>query len=197
MSNNLHDTLRTSLTTRGLLVEAIDQDLVTRTIDGLTPAQRWMIRLRFGLTRLPPMTLEEISELMGDKNPNSVEKILKDGMNSLSFKVAMTIRAGDKPAPEPDPEDGLVRLDGNVANDEELFVISRGCEEVLPKIYAGALADAGIKFIGELIQRTKEQVKTTSRVGRKGLVWIEERLRQGGLSLGSKVTGWQRPTTPE
>ncbi len=199
MFSSLENTLRDALAKRGLMVEAIDHALINQTIDALKPpAQRWVIRLSFGLSGLSPKTLEEISELVGDKNPNSVKKILKDGMNSLSFKIAMAIRAGEKPAPEPDPEDGLVRLDGTVATEKEVEHLNTPCDAFhLSRPSKKALAGAGIKFIGDLIQRTVAEIKSIKKLGRKGLICVEEDLRQEGLSLGSRVTGWQRPTTPE
>lgn len=198
MSNHLHNTLRHALTTRGLLVEAIDQDLVTRTIDDLTPAQRWQICLRFGLTGLPPMNMEEFCKLVGDKNPASAEKIWKDGMNSLTFKIYMAIKVDEKPAPEPDPDDGQIRLDGKIATEEEVESLNTPCSSShLSKWNKRALAEAGIPFFGDLVQRTTAQIRAIKEIGRKGLAGIEVDLAWKGLGLNTRVTGWKRPEIPE
>ncbi len=198
MSNNLHNTLRTALANRDLLVEAIDPELVTRTIDGLTPAQRWMIRLSFGLTSLPPMTMEEYCKMVGDKNPASAEKIWKDGMNSLTYKIYLAIKVDKKPAPEPDPDDGQIRLNGNIATEDQEKSLNTPCSSShLSKWNKQALAEEGIPFIGDLIQRTKVQIRAIKKIGRKGLISIEVDLEWEGLTLGTRVTGWKRPETPE
>ncbi len=52
---------------------------------------------------------------------------------------------------------------------------------------ANCLKNAGIKYIGELIQKTEGDMLKTKNFGRKSLNEIKEMLVEMGLSLGSKV----------
>ncbi|MBN2398064.1 MAG: DNA-directed RNA polymerase subunit alpha [Deltaproteobacteria bacterium] len=52
---------------------------------------------------------------------------------------------------------------------------------------ANCLKNAGIRYIGELIQKTEAEMLKTKNFGRKSLNEIKEMLAEMGLSLGSKV----------
>ncbi|MBW2559371.1 MAG: DNA-directed RNA polymerase subunit alpha [Deltaproteobacteria bacterium] len=52
---------------------------------------------------------------------------------------------------------------------------------------ANCLKNAGIQYIGELVQKTEPEMLKTKNFGRKSLNEIKEMLAEMGLSLGSKV----------
>jgi DNA-directed RNA polymerase subunit alpha len=52
------------------------------------------------------------------------------------------------------------------------------------------LQNADIKYIGELVQRTEQDMLKIKNFGRKSLNEIKEVLAQMGLHLGMEVTGW-------
>lgn len=55
---------------------------------------------------------------------------------------------------------------------------------------ANCLANAGIKRIGDLVQRTESEMLKTKNFGRKSLKEIKELLSEMGLSLGMKLDSW-------
>ncbi|MES2504273.1 MAG: DNA-directed RNA polymerase subunit alpha [Myxococcota bacterium] len=63
---------------------------------------------------------------------------------------------------------------------------------------ANCLANANIRLIGDLVQRTESEMLKTKNFGRKSLKEIKEILGEMGLSLGMKITNWPaKPgTTP-
>jgi DNA-directed RNA polymerase subunit alpha len=60
---------------------------------------------------------------------------------------------------------------------------------------ANCLANAEIKRIGDLVQRTESEMLKTKNFGRKSLKEIKEILSEMGLSLGMKLDNW--PPTPK
>ena len=52
----------------------------------------------------------------------------------------------------------------------------------------------GIKFVGELVQRDREQLKKIKNLGEKTLNEIEGIIESKGLTLGMKIDGWSDPT---
>ena len=52
------------------------------------------------------------------------------------------------------------------------------------------LANAGIKYIGDLVQKTEQEMLKTKNFGRKSLKEIKELLRDRGLELGMKLDNW-------
>ncbi len=65
---------------------------------------------------------------------------------------------------------------------------------------ANCLANANIKYIGELVQRSETEMLKTKNFGRKSLKEIKEILAEMGLSLGMKLDSWpgngpRKPTT--
>src|SRR5690606_19909378 len=55
---------------------------------------------------------------------------------------------------------------------------------------ANCLQNANISLIGELVQRTEQDMLKTKTFGRKSLKEIKEILGTMGLSLGMKLEGW-------
>lgn len=64
-------------------------------------------------------------------------------------------------------------------NELELSVRSFNC-----------LQNAGIKYIGDLVQKTEQQMLKTKNFGRKSLKEIKELLRDRGLELGMTLDNW-------
>ncbi|HEU4404628.1 MAG TPA: DNA-directed RNA polymerase subunit alpha [Polyangiaceae bacterium] len=57
---------------------------------------------------------------------------------------------------------------------------------------ANCLQNANISLIGELVQRTEQDMLKTKNFGRKSLKEIKEILATMGLSLGMKIDNWQQ-----
>lgn len=55
---------------------------------------------------------------------------------------------------------------------------------------ANCLATANIRFIGDLVQRSEQEMLNTKNFGRKSLKEIQDVLSGMGLSLGLKLDGW-------
>lgn len=55
---------------------------------------------------------------------------------------------------------------------------------------ANCLKKANIKYIGELVQKTENEMLKTKNFGRKSLNEIKEVLAEMGLHLGIRVTDW-------
>jgi DNA-directed RNA polymerase subunit alpha len=60
---------------------------------------------------------------------------------------------------------------------------------------ANCLQNADIKYIGELVQRTEQEMLKTKNFGRKSLNEIKEFLQEMGLSLGMRLENF--PTREE
>jgi len=60
---------------------------------------------------------------------------------------------------------------------------------------ANCMQNANIKYIGELVQKTEQEMLKTKNFGRKSLKEIKEILAEMGLSLGMKLDNWPG-TTP-
>ncbi|QQG35041.1 MAG: DNA-directed RNA polymerase subunit alpha [Deltaproteobacteria bacterium] len=74
------------------------------------------------------------------------------------------------------------RLDENLCrsvNELELSVRSSNC-----------LANANIRLIGDLVQKTESEMLKTKNFGRKSLKEIKEILSEMGLSLGMSIANW-------
>lgn len=61
---------------------------------------------------------------------------------------------------------------------------------------ANCLQNAGIRFIGELVNRSEAEMLKTKNFGRKSLNEIKDILLEMGLGLGVKVDGWTPPAQP-
>lgn len=58
---------------------------------------------------------------------------------------------------------------------------------------ANCLKNADIHFIGDLVQRTEQEMLKTKNFGRKSLKEIKDVLNNMNLHLGMKLDGWDRP----
>ncbi len=58
---------------------------------------------------------------------------------------------------------------------------------------ANCLKNANIHYIGELVQKTEQEMLKTKNFGRKSLKEIKEILGDMGLELGMKLEGWTPP----
>lgn len=58
---------------------------------------------------------------------------------------------------------------------------------------ANALQDAGLVYVGELVQWTERDLFKLPHMGRKVMKELVEMLGGLGLSLGAEVPDWQRP----
>jgi DNA-directed RNA polymerase subunit alpha len=79
-------------------------------------------------------------------------------------------------------------LDEHEPLNENLF---RSVEELeLSVRSANCLQNANITLIGELVQRSEQDMLKTKNFGRKSLKEIKEILANMGLSLGMKIDNW-------
>ncbi|MBW2557365.1 MAG: DNA-directed RNA polymerase subunit alpha [Deltaproteobacteria bacterium] len=100
-------------------------------------------------------------------------KSLKEQMNVfINFDEQEEVEQPKEIVEEDSIADNLFRG----VDDLELSVRSANC-----------LKNAGIQYIGELIQKTEAEMLKTQNFGRKSLNEIKEMLVEMGLSLGSKV----------
>ena len=103
-------------------------------------------------------------------------KILKD-----QLQVFLTFNENIEPKPKPKTEktnfinENLFRP----ADDLELSVRSANC-----------LKNARIKYIGDLVTKTEQEMLKTKNFGRKSLNEIKKILKTMGLSLGMEIEGW-------
>ncbi|NDY41334.1 DNA-directed RNA polymerase subunit alpha [Dissulfurirhabdus thermomarina] len=109
-------------------------------------------------------------------------KILKEQLTVfINFDEAEEPAEAEGPAEEV-PEEYLNRT----VDELELSVRSANC-----------LKNANINYIGELIQKTEQEMLKTKNFGRKSLAEIRTMLDGMGLRLGMKVEGWTPPSPPE
>jgi DNA-directed RNA polymerase subunit alpha len=110
-------------------------------------------------------------------------KILKEQMNFF-------INFDEEPEPEPEE-----MVEEEEPLNENLF---RSVEELeLSVRSANCLKNANIGYIGELVQRTEQEMLKTKNFGRKSLNEIKEVLTEMGLSLGMKLDGFTPPDETE
>jgi DNA-directed RNA polymerase subunit alpha len=87
------------------------------------------------------------------------------------------------------PIDGGIEVEPGTPN-ENLF---RSVDELeLSVRSANCLQNANITLIGELVQRTEQDMLKTKNFGRKSLKEIKEILATMGLQLGMKIDNWQQ-----
>ena len=104
----------------------------------------------------------------------------------LKEQTTIFINFDEEPEPEPEePEEKEEPLNENLyrsVEELELSVRSANC-----------LKNADIRYIGELVQRTEQEMLKTKNFGRKSLNEIKEVLGEMGLSLGMKLEGFAPP----
>lgn len=112
-------------------------------------------------------------------------KILKDQMSIfINFNEEIA-----EPEKDPDGDDKVEPLNPYLdkpVEDLELSVRSANC-----------LKNAEIYFIGDLAQKTDQEMLKTKNFGRKSLNEIKALLAEMDLTLGMKFEGWVRPEIPE
>lgn len=107
-------------------------------------------------------------------------KILKD-----QISIFINFNEADEPEVVEERNDASPRFNENLnrrVDELELSVRSANC-----------LANANIRYIGELVQKTEAEILKTKNFGRKSLNEIKEILAEMGLSLGMKLDGWVHP----
>ncbi len=103
-------------------------------------------------------------------------KILKDQLSVfITFEEEQEAEAAEKSEAKPQFNDNLFKT----VDELELSVRSANC-----------LKNADIKYIGEMVQKTEQEMLRTKNFGRKSLNEIKEILRNMGLDFGMKVEGF-------
>ncbi|MBK8014148.1 MAG: DNA-directed RNA polymerase subunit alpha [Deltaproteobacteria bacterium] len=103
-------------------------------------------------------------------------KILKDQLSIfINFEEDIEPEIIVEPQPEEKFNENLLRT----VDELELSVRSANC-----------LANANIKYIGDLVQKTESEMLKTKNFGRKSLKEIKEILAEMGLSLGMRLDSW-------
>jgi DNA-directed RNA polymerase subunit alpha len=104
----------------------------------------------------------------------------------LKEQSSIFINFDEEPEPElREPEEQEEPLNENLyrsVEELELSVRSANC-----------LKNANIQYIGELVQRTEQEMLKTKNFGRKSLNEIKEVLAEMGLSLGMKLENFKPP----
>jgi hypothetical protein len=74
-------------------------------------------------------------------------------------------------------------------------ILDRHVDEIgLSTLARNALAEDGIEYVGELVQRSEQDLLALRSFGRVSLMNVNEALAKLGLQLGKSVQGWERPT---
>jgi DNA-directed RNA polymerase subunit alpha len=97
----------------------------------------------------------------------------------LQDQVGIFVNFQDEPHPERREDGPTIPLNDNLfrsVDELEFSVRSQNC-----------LQNADIKYIGELVQKTEQEMLKTKNFGHKSLNEIKEILREMGLELGMKV----------
>jgi DNA-directed RNA polymerase subunit alpha len=103
-------------------------------------------------------------------------KIIKDQLSIfINFEEDVEPEIIIAPEPEQPFNENLLRS----VDELELSVRSANC-----------LANANIKYIGDLVQKTESEMLKTKNFGRKSLKEIKEILTEMNLSLGMKLDNW-------
>ena len=103
-------------------------------------------------------------------------KIIKDQLSIfINFEEDQEPEIIVEPEPQEKFNENLLRT----VDELELSVRSANC-----------LANANIKYIGDLVQKTESEMLKTKNFGRKSLKEIKEILAEMGLSLGMKLDNW-------
>jgi DNA-directed RNA polymerase subunit alpha len=118
----------------------------------------------------------------GSVNPEDAvayaAKILKEHLNIfINFEEEEELPPGEVEEPEQEVNENLFRP----VDELELSVRSANC-----------LQNAGIKLIGELVQRTEAEMLKTKNFGRKSLKEIRDILAEMDLQLGMKIDNWEQ-----
>lgn len=110
-------------------------------------------------------------------------KILKDQLS-----VFINFEEEAEPREEPSGSEEQQKLYDNLwrsVEELELSVRSANC-----------LANANIRYIGDLVQKSESEMLKTKNFGRKSLKEIKEILTTMGLGLGMRIDGWPGTSGP-
>jgi len=126
----------------------------------------------------------------GSVNPEDAlayaAKILKEQMNPfINFEELPEPEEEEEEEEKKEEERRLMELLSRPVSELELSVRAANC-----------LKNAGIRYIGELVQKTDQEMLKTQNFGRKSLNEIKTVLASMGLSLGMKVD-FRPPDTAE
>jgi len=103
-------------------------------------------------------------------------KILKDQLSVfITFEESEEEAGGERSEAKPQFNENLFKT----VDELELSVRSANC-----------LKNADIKYIGEMVQKTEQEMLRTKNFGRKSLNEIKELLHSMGLDFGMKVDGF-------
>ncbi len=132
------------------------------------------------ITDYDKLTLEVWTN--GSVNPEDAvayaAKIIKEHLNIfINFEEEDESLLVDAEEPEQQANENLFRP----VDELELSVRSANC-----------LQNAGIKLIGELVQRTEAEMLKTKNFGRKSLKEIRDILAEMDLQLGMKIDNWDQ-----
>lgn len=130
------------------------------------------------VTDYDKLTLEVITD--GSVRPDDAvafaAKILREQM-----LIFLNFEETDEPIIEELSEDEIKLNDNLLKTVDELELSVRS---------ANCLATANIRYIGELVQRSEQEMLNTKNFGRKSLKEIRDVLSDMGLSLGMKLDNW-------
>jgi len=140
------------------------------------------------LTDYDSLTMEIWTD--GSVNPEDAlayaAKILKEQMNPfINFEELPEPEEEEEEEEKKEEERRLMELLSRPVSELELSVRAANC-----------LKNAGIRYIGELVQKTDQEMLKTQNFGRKSLNEIKTVLASMGLSLGMKVD-FHPPDTAE
>lgn len=135
------------------------------------------------ITDYDKLTLEVWTN--GSVNPEDsvayAAKIIKEHLNIfINFEEEEEVPIGVPEEAEQPVNENLFRT----VDELELSVRSANC-----------LQNAGITYIGELVQKTEAEMLKTKNFGRKSLKEIRDLLAEMDLQLGSKVENWEQLLT--
>ncbi|CAN5451825.1 DNA-directed RNA polymerase subunit alpha [soil metagenome] len=124
--------------------------------------------------------LDKLVMLIETNGVISPEEAIRQSARILADQLSVfgnLVETGDQPEPTRGPAVDPILL--RPVDDLELTVRSANC-----------LKAENIYYIGDLIQRTENELLKTPNLGRKSLNEIKEVLASRGLSLGMKVDNW-------
>ena len=163
-----------------------DQPIDTIAIDALfSPVQKVnfvVTKARVGqMTDYDKLTMEVLTDgtVLPEDAMAYAAKILKD-----QFRVFINFDEKEESEEEKFSSDfgGKLEYLNRQIDELEFSVRSANC-----------LKNADIHYIGELVQKTEQEMLKTKNFGRKSLQEIQENLDSMGLYLGMKLQGWSRP----
>lgn len=132
----------------------------------------------------------DLDKLVLDVHTNGVitpEEAVRQSARILMDQISVFVSLADN-----DPEQGVVTDGGAPSNQTPIDpVLLRPVDDLeLTVRSANCLKAENIYYIGDLIQRTENELLKTPNLGRKSLNEIKEVLAARGLTLGMKLENW-------